>query len=296
MKALLLVRPKHFSFNSETQASNAFQKNISEEHIQNKAVDEFNRFLQVLKLHHIKHVVIDDSNSPVKPDAIFPNNWISTHNGETIVLYPMEAKNRRPERRIDIVQTLQEKYGYKKIIDLTKYENDGQYLEGTGSLVLDRPNRTAFLARSSRSNSNLAEKFCEKLGYDLIDFTAVDGKGIPIYHTNVMISSGERFLVWCPSLISDESDRQRIRNYILDTDKESIEITKDQVAAYAGNILEVKNEEGTNCLLLSTTARRSLTTDQIFALRNHCSLLPIPIPTIEKVGGGSVRCMVAVLD
>lgn len=296
MKSLLLVRPKNFGYNHQTSGSNAFQHNVANDDIHSKATDEFNRMLRVLKLHHIPHTVVDDTVAPVKPDAIFPNNWFSTHASKTLVLYPMEAQNRRQERRPEIIQQLEEEFGYKHTIDLTEHEKDGVYLEGTGSLVLDRENRVAFLARSSRSNADLADELCERLGYELIVFTAVDALGTPIYHTNVVVSVGSGFLIWAKELIHDESDLRNFEKYLSKTGKSSIEISNDQVLKFAGNVLEVKNTEGHNCLLLSSSARRAYSSDQILELRNHCSLIPIPIPTIEKVGGGSVRCCLAELS
>ncbi|KAB2814299.1 citrulline utilization hydrolase CtlX [Phaeocystidibacter luteus] len=293
MTTLLLIRPKHFGFNPETAQSNSFQKRTSDQDVHEKAVDEFNRMIHVLNLHAIPHIVINDTERPIKPDAIFPNNWFSTHRSGRIVLYPMEAANRRTERREDIISRLKEEFEFTQVINYSDREQDNVFLEGTGSLVFDRVHRYALLSRSSRSNLSLAEEVCHELDYKLISFTAIDHEGIPVYHTNVLVCIGERFVVWCPDMISDKSDRLTLEAYITKTKKDSIEITREQVKSFAGNMLEVKNESGNNCLLMSSTARRSLTTDQIFALRKHCALLPIPIPTIERIGGGSVRCMVA---
>lgn len=293
---LLLIRPKSFGFNQQTSDTNKFQTEdggTSATEQQEKALDEFNRAVQVLKLHNIEHLVIDDSAQPKKPDAIFPNNWFSTHDRGQIVLYPMQAENRRPERRSDIVGLLTQKYGYTEVIDYSDHERKNEFLEGTGSLVLDRPNRIAFMGRSPRSNYKLAESICAQLDLELISFTPIDNSGNPIYHTNVMLTVGERFVIWCPEVIPDESDRQQFLDYAVEYNKELIEITPEQVAKFAGNMLEVKNKSGNNCLLLSSSARRSLTSSQIFKLRNYCSLLPIPVPTIEKYGGGSIRCMMA---
>ncbi|NVK28092.1 MAG: amidinotransferase [Flavobacteriia bacterium] len=293
MTTLLLIRPKHFGFNPETAESNSFQTSIADKDVHSRAVDEFNRMVHVLRLHAIPHFVINDTERPIKPDAIFPNNWFSTHRSGRIVIYPMEAENRRTERREDIINRLKSEFEFTQVIDYTSRELDNVFLEGTGSLVFDRIHRYALLSRSSRSNLSLAEEVCHELDYKLISFTAIDHEGIPVYHTNVLLCIGEKFIVWCPQMISDKSDRLSIEAYIEKTKRESIEISPAQVKSFAGNMLEVKNENGNNCLLMSSTARRSLSTDQIFALRKYCALLPIPIPTIEKIGGGSVRCMVA---
>lgn len=292
---LLLVRPKHFSYNPQTAESNAFQIKVDDRTVHLKAIDEFNRFVQTLRIHGIEHIIIEDTPTPLKPDAIFPNNWFSTHRNDRLVLYPMLAENRRVERRPEIIAQLQNELGYTQILDLTGHEQEGKFLEGTGSLVFDRTNKLAFMARSSRSNLQVAERLCHELGFDLISYTAVDHSGNPLYHTNVMMSVGEEYLLWCPEIVKDESDQEMIRNYIREYEKESIEITESQMLSFAGNILQVRNREDSLCILLSSRARRSFTSEQIFQLRKHGSLLPVPIPTIEKVGGGSVRCMVAEL-
>lgn len=292
---LLLIRPKHFGFNPQTADSNAFQSGSANQKVHLKAIDEFNRMTQVLSIHGIQHIILDDTDQPIKPDSVFPNNWFSTHPKKKLVIYPLLAENRRSEKREDIIQYLMDECDYSQVIDLSHYERENKFLEGTGSLVLDRENNVAFMARSPRSNFEVAQEICYQLSLSLIDFTAIDSKGVPVYHTNVMMTLGENFLLWCPEVIHDESDTKRIREYIEETGKESIEFTESQMHSFVGNMFEVRNNSGSNCLLLSSTARRALTTNQIFALRNHASLLPIPIPTIEQFGGGSIRCMVAKL-
>lgn len=292
---LLLIRPKNFGYNPQTAESNAFQSGTSQTKVHLKAIDEFNRMIQVLNIHGIEHVVYEDTDTPVKPDAVFPNNWFSTHSKERFVLYPMLAENRRLERRMDIVESLQAEFNYSEAIDLTHFEDKNMFLEGTGSMVFDRDNQVAFMARSARSSVDVARNLCDRLGYSLLDFTAIDSSGTPVYHTNVMMCVGDHFLLWCPGVVHDESDLKRIHEYLENTGKESIEFNEEQMRAFVGNMFEVKNQSGSNCILLSSTARRALSTEQIFALRNHASLLPIPVPTIEQYGGGSVRCMVAEL-
>lgn len=289
---LLLIRPKSFGFNPQTAASNAYQNEI-EEGVHSLAIDEFNRLIQVLTLHHIPHVVEDDTILPKKPDAIFPNNWISTHEDGVIVLYPMEAENRRVERREDIVERLKEYYGYTKVIDLSAHESEGVYLEGTGSLVFDRHRKHAYICESSRSNVDLARELCGKLGYELFAFDATDSNGLPIYHTNVMMNIGRDYVVWAADLVRNEKVRVALSHHFDQLGLEQILLTEDQVKAFAGNMLEVKSSDDQTCLLLSSSARRALTSDQIMTLRKYASLLPVPVPTIERVGGGSVRCMVA---
>ncbi|TNE29776.1 MAG: amidinotransferase [Bacteroidetes bacterium] len=290
---LLLIRPRSFAFNPQTAASNAYQMEDIPAEASSKALDEFNRLTQVLTLHHIPHVVEEDTILPPKPDAIFPNNWFSTHENGVIVLYPMEAENRRLERRTDIIDRLKEYYGYSEIIDLTHYEKEGKYLEGTGSLVFDRQRKEAYICESSRSNVLLARELCAKLGYELFAFDAVDRNGIPVYHTNVMMCVGKEFVAWAPEMIRDTHVREALSHHFDHAGKEQVVLTEDQVKAFAGNMLEVESEDGQNCLLLSSSARRSFTTEQIFQLRKYTSLLPVPVPVIERVGGGSVRCMVA---
>lgn len=290
---LLLIRPRSFAFNPQTAESNVFQEDIVDPEVSSKAIDEFNRLVQVLVLHHIPHVVEEDTILPHKPDAVFPNNWLSAHENGKLVIYPMAAKNRRPERRLDIVERLQEYYGYSEILDFSHYEQEGIYLEGTGSLVFDRNRKEAYICESSRSNVTLAREICGKLGYELFAFDAFSKNGEPIYHTNVMLCIGDQFVVWAPELIPNEHVRQALSHHFDEIGKEQIILTEKQVESFAGNMLEVKSDEGVNCLLLSSSARRALTTDQIFQLRKYASLLPIPVPVIQRVGGGSVRCMVA---
>lgn len=290
---LLLIRPRSFAYNPQTAASNAYQIEDAPNDAGSKAIDEFNRLTQVLTLHHISHVIEEDTFLPPKPDAVFPNNWFSTHENGVIVLYPMEAENRRLERRQDIVDRLKEYHGYSNVIDLTHYEKEGKYLEGTGSLVFDRLRKEAYICESSRSNVILARELCAKLGYELFAFDAVDSNGVPVYHTNVMMCVGKAFVVWAPDMITDLHVREALSHHFDKIGKEQIVISEQQVKSFAGNMLEVESEEGQSCLLLSSSARRSFTSEQIFQLRKYTSLLPVPVPVIERVGGGSVRCMVA---
>lgn len=290
---LLLVRPSRFGYNAETSSSNAFQFKEEGREVASEAIMEFHRFTQTLSLHHIDYEVWEDSPNPVKPDAVFPNNWFSTHAGGTLVLYPMEAVNRRAERDPALIDLLKSRYGSTQVLDLTAYEMEGRFLEGTGSLVLDRERRLAFACLSSRTDEALVNEWCVSLNYSPIIFHARDAHGVPIYHTNVMMSIGPGYAVVALDAIENEDERNRVLEAL--SPLEIVPISLSQVEAYAGNIFSVISTHGTHCILMSSTARRSLTSDQIFALRKHGSLLPIPIPTIERIGGGSVRCMVAEL-
>jgi hypothetical protein len=288
---LLMVRPASFGFNPETASSNKFQSPYDRS--LDAVLDEFDKMVDLLHSHEIRTEVFHDTPEPAKPDAIFPNNWISFHEDGAVVLYPMMAPNRRTERRTDIVDTIRTKFQVKKIVDLTAEEQNGSFLEGTGSLVLDHVNRIAYACRSARTTDSVVNKFCSALQYRPVLFDAVDATGDSIYHTNVMMSVGEKFAVLCLDSIRDESHQEYILDSFARTGHKVIAISYEQMNAFAGNVIEVKTENRESVVLLSQTAFNALIPGQVNAISSFADLLPIPIPTIEKIGGGSVRCMVA---
>ena len=288
---LLMVRPASFSFNAETASSNKFQSPYDRS--LDTVLEEFDKMVDLLHSHEIHVDLFEDTAEPPKPDAIFPNNWISFHEDGTLVLYPMMAQNRRTERRADIVEAVRSKFDVKKVVDLSGEEQNGLFLEGTGSLVLDHVNHIAYACRSARTADSVVKKFSSALNYRPVIFDAVDPTGHPIYHTNVMMSVGEKFAVLCLDAIRDEGQQEQILDSFARTGHKVIAISYEQMNSFAGNIIEVKTENKEPVVLLSQTAFNSLLPGQVNAISAFADLLPIPIPTIEKIGGGSVRCMVA---
>ena len=294
--SILMVRPVSFGFNAETAASNAFQNELQHHtaaEIKENAIAEFDNFVTRLREKGINVVVVDDTEAPAKPDAIFPNNWITLHRNGTVALYPMYAPNRRLERRPDILETLRQEYQVKKVVDFSQHEEKDKFLEGTGSMILDHDNRIVYACLSPRTDADLLEEFCQHFGYQPIVFHAYDHKGSLVYHTNVILCIGHRFAVLCASSIHDEADRQYVINTLTRTGHEVIEITEEQLRQYAGNMLEVNNKDGQHFLVMSEQAYKSLRPDQIQAIQKYAEILAVPINTIEHVGGGSARCMMA---
>jgi len=295
---IFMIRPSNFGFNAETAENNSFQSKEGAEEtekIKQLAIEEFDAMVEKLKLNGIEVIVFEDTDTPTKPDAVFPNNWISFHDNKHIVTYPMFAKTRRHERRDDIVDTLTEKYKYERRITFDFYEDEKEpvFLEGTGSLILDRVNKICYACVSPRTHVFLIEKFCLLLGYTKEVFFARDDKGEEIYHTNVMMALGEDFAVICLDSITDADERQSVVNRLEATGKKIFDITMDQMNSFAGNMLQLSSKDGEANLVLSETAYNSLETEQKKELHGLSKLLVIPIPTIEKYGGGSVRCMIA---
>ena len=294
---VLMVRPCHFGSNSETAASNAFQQPISDpaDTIQNRALAEFDGMFQTLRSAGVVPMVFEDTQEPVKPDAVFPNNWVSFHNDGTVYLYPMEAPSRRLERRADIVETLSDSKGFyvREIIDLSASENNGQFLEGTGSMVLDRVNRVIYAALSTRTHMSALAEFSQQADYEITAFDATDSRGRAVYHTNVMMAIGSRFAVICADAIVDRVKRTAVLARLAATGREIIEISIQQMENFAGNLLELITESGGTIIVVSRTAYEALTADQRNRLSQYGEVLPVAIETIEKVGGGSVRCMLA---
>lgn len=292
--ALLMVRPVRFGYNAETAVNNAFQvAGQDQSAVQAKALEEFDSFVAQLRSHNIDVVVVDDTLDPHTPDSIFPNNWISFHKNSTIVLYPMFAENRRLERKETVIEVIKEKFQIDSTIDLTKNEASHVFLEGTGSIILDRDNKIAYACISPRTDKNLFLEFCEEMGYEPVVFTAVDQKGKEIYHTNVMMCVADKYAVICLDSIQEADERAVVVGALAQSGKVIVEINFEQMNQFAGNMLQVTNEQGQNFLVMSSQAFQSLTAEQVTELESFNSIIHAPLYTIESNGGGSARCMMA---
>ena len=298
--SILMIRPVAFRMNEQTAVNNYYQKVINElspATVNQKAQQEFDAFVTKLEAVGIDVTVVDDILNPDTPDSIFPNNWISFHENADVALYPMFAENRRLERREEILDLLEEKgFEIENIVDYTDAEIDGFYLEGTGSLLLDRANAKAYCALSPRADEELFIEFCEDFDMEPIIFEAfqtVNGERKLIYHTNVMMCLGETFAVICADCIDDKKERKMVLDHLKKDNKEIILITEDQVNNFAGNMLEVRGENDKRYLIMSASAHQCLTEKQINQLQNHAEILSSSLDTIEACGGGSARCMMA---
>ena len=297
---ILMIRPVAFRMNEETAVNNYYQKvldSLSPETVNAQAQEEFDTMVQKLRMAGVNVIVVEDTPQPDTPDSIFPNNWISFHENADVVLYPMFAPNRRQERREDILDLLEDKgFSIENIIDYTDAEADGVFLEGTGSLLLDRVNGKAYCALSARAEEELLIEFCEDFDMAPVIFEAfqtVDGVRKPIYHTNVMMCLGENFAVICADAIDDKQERKQVLENLKADGKEVILITEEQVNHFAGNMLEVRGGNDRPFIVMSRAAFDSLRPDQISALEKHGTLLHSSLDTIEACGGGSARCMMA---
>ena len=290
-----MIRPAAFGFNEETAVNNFFQSRpiLNKEKIHQIALQEFDEMIMKLRENLIDVLLINDTPEPIKPDAIFPNNWIATLPEGIISVFPMFAANRRTEKRDDILKILAEKFIVKDVQDWSEYEAEERYLEGTGSMVMDHENKMIYASVSERTNLSVLEKFASANGYQAIVFVATDKNGNPVYHTNVVMALGENFVVLCEEAIEEEWELIAVRQLLESTEHTIIPITREQMHAFAGNMIQVKNKNNENFLLLSQWAYDSLNHEQIQMLEAYSKLLPINIPTIEKVEGGSIRCMVA---
>ena len=288
-----MVRPVNFGFNEETAVNNSFQIKGHEEGANAKALTEFDRFAGLLRENGVDVYVVNDTPEPHTPDSIFPNNWFSTHEGGTLVLYPMFAPSRRAERKAEVLDTIRRVFNTVRVVDFTAAEDSGKFLEGTGSMVIDRDNDIVFACRSPRSNEDVLMQFCEELECDYYMFDAVDETGNPIYHTNVMMAIGDGFAVVCLDAVKDIDERVSLIDLLEENDKEIIEISLEQMANFAGNMLEVKSMKGEPLLVMSERAKRSLNDNQISALEKYCRILSADLEYIENNGGGSARCMMA---
>jgi hypothetical protein len=293
--AILMIRPAGFGYNAETAANNVFQSSVSYNatEVQQRAVEEFDAFVQMLKSKGIEVIVVNDTSSPVKPDAVFPNNWFCTLEDGTVATFPMYAANRRIERREDLIDQLKRDYQVSNVEDWAEYESKNQFLEGTGSMVLDHESKIIYACMSPRTNVDLLKAFAQKHDYTAFTFHAYDENGTEVYHTNVIMHVGDDYAVICLESIKDNVEKHVISKLLEDTGHEVIPITLQQVHSYAGNMLQVENNKGQKYTIISDQAFNSLTTDQKMRLEKHTTLLPIDITIIETVGGGSVRCMLA---
>lgn len=291
-----MVRPANFGFNEETASNNAFQsRNIQLEQaaIQKQAQLEFDRFVTTLREAGVQVIVVEDTEMPVKPDAVFPNNWVTFHEDGTVVTYPMYANLRRFERREDVLEQLSEHFEVKRRIHLEGSEADNIFLEGTGSMILDRPNRIVYACLSPRTDEALLDRFCSELNFQKQVFRAVDGQGQDIYHTNVMMALGETLVVICLDTVRDDAERTNLLEVFKRTGKAVVDIQLEQMMAFAGNMLQVRNSAGEPILVMSSQAYASLNPQQIEQIEQHCQILHSDIGTIEHLGGGSARCMMA---
>lgn len=289
---VLMIRPAAFRFNEQTAANNFFQ-NQSAEDVHEQAVLEFDVMVDGLLSQGIKVLVVNDTPEPVKPDAIFPNNWFSTNNEGVLNIYPMYAPNRREEKRDDILQALAKAYEVNKVLDWTEFEAEDRYLEGTGSMVMDHVSKIVYASLSPRTHESLVQKFAAVNGYQAITFSAKDDNDQLIYHTNVMLCIGDGFAVLCDQAIEDDSERIAVIQLLATTGHAVLPITIEQMKAFAGNMLQVKNTEGQSFIVMSQTAYNVLTSFQIETLQGFGELLVFDVSTIEKVNGGSTRCMMA---
>ncbi|WP_162126274.1 citrulline utilization hydrolase CtlX [Flavobacterium phycosphaerae] len=298
--AILMIRPVAFRMNEQTAVNNYYQKvldGLSPETVNAKAQAEFDAFVNKLRKVGVNVVVVEDTLEPNTPDSIFPNNWISFHENGDVVLYPMFAENRRAERREDILDILEDDgFEINEIMDYTLAEEDNVFLEGTGSLLLDRENGKAYCALSPRADEELMIEFCEDFEFTPVIFEAfqtVKGERKLIYHTNVMMCLGDTFAVICADCIDDKKERKMVLDSLRGDDKEVILITEDQVNNFAGNMLEVKGKNDERFLVMSESAYKSLTKKQIAQLEAHVEIIHSSLDTIEACGGGSARCMMA---
>lgn len=295
--AVVMIRPASFTSNPETAESNRFQAALGDAdpaQVRDRARVEFDALVAVLTEAGVRVRVFDDTAEPVTPDALFPNNWLSTHDDGTVVLYPMEAPSRRAERREDIVDALLSEAGAgpDRRVDISHNEARDRFLEGTGSLVLDRVNRIAYACLSSRTNPALFHDWCERFDFEPEAFQARDGEH-EIYHTNVMMCIGEGFAVICADAIVNEEERIRVLSRLEKTGHEVVQITAEQMNAFAGNMLSLRTQTGDTIIAMSDQARRSLDSGQLATLERHGRIVSADIGTIERYAGGSVRCMLA---
>ena len=294
--SVLMIRPWRFYPNPETAADNSFQRNadLGPDALTLAARKEFDEAVQILRAAGVNVHVFEDTAEPEKPDAVFPNNWISIHHDGRIALFPMHSPLRRRERRQDIVDGLRKNYRVTEVIDYSALENEGCCLEGTGSLVLDHLNKIAYVSLSNRSNPKVIRRFADDFSYEPVSFTSIGSDGQPIYHTNVMMCIGTAFAMIGLEMIANKRERQRVQTRLEKTGKEIVELSPDQIANFAGNAIELHNKLGEKLLVLSSRADQALTDYQRKRLSQYARFLPVELPTIE-LGGGSARCMIATI-
>jgi len=290
-----MIRPKHFGFNPETADNNTFQSSetsLSQDRISELAIAEFDALVDALRSNLVHVDIIEDSDTPAKPDAVFPNNWFTTHADGAVITYPMYSPLRRNERREDVIDEIGKRYNVGRRYSFEQYEEENEFLEGTGSLVLDRENKVAYACISERTDVKLLNKWCVLQGYEMMAFHAVSD-GVPIYHTNVMMAMGVDFVVICLDCIPDEDERTKLLMAFERTQKKVIEITTGQMNAFAGNMLQLATADGRSILVMSEQAFGSLNKRQVEQLSSLTQIVHVQIENIEQFGGGSVRCMIA---
>lgn len=292
-RKILMVRPALFAYNEETATNNYFQNKTAHSNLNERALQEFDDFVNILRSNKIDVIVVQDSIDPHTPDSIFPNNWFSTHSTGELILYPMFAENRRDERKKKVLNTLEEHFNAHKVIDLTEWENKNRFLEGTGSLILDHKYRIVYACRSERTDDIVFEDFYTKMNFEPQLFNAYDENEKIIYHTNIMLSIGEKHAIICAESIFDQNRRAQVINSLKVSKKEIIEISFEQMRSFCANILEVLNVDNEPCLIMSETAKKSYTYEQRKKLEKYCKLISTPLNIIEETGGGSARCMIA---
>ncbi len=292
-----MVRPAHFAFNEETAANNAFQsrdKHLPPEEMRRLAMQEFDGFVEQLREAGVDVIVAKDTATPIKPDAVFPNNWVTFHQEGFVVTYPMFAPTRRRERRRQIIdQVLKTGFAADRRLNYEFNEKRNRFLEGTGSIIFDHQHRLAYACLSPRTDEQLLQDLCQEIGYEAVTFRSADANGQDVYHTNVMMALGETFVVICLDSVRDPAERQMLEQKFAETNKEIVAITLPQMNAFAGNMLQVSTTSGQPLLVMSSTAHQALMPEQISTLQKHTQLLHVPITTIETYGGGSARCMMA---
>lgn len=297
---IFMVRPVAFGFNPDAAKSNVFMashENDENENIRTKAQEEFDAFAGKLKAAGVHVIMFEDSLQPHTPDSLFPNNWFDSDREGMVIIYPMNPENRRYEHEKGraYVKDLQTKHGFKlnRVVDLTPFEDQGKFLEGTGSMVFDCINKIAYACLSPRTHQDLLDEFAKITGYEVITFTALGDGDVPVYHNNLVMSVGSDFAVICAESIKDPAEQEKVLTRLKETDHEIIEITTPQMNAFAGNILQVMSQDGESILAMSEGARNAFTEDQITTLEKYARIVSSPLPTIEKHGGGSARCMMA---
>lgn len=290
---VLMVRPARFAYNEETARNNYFQQRTDTENVNESAISEFDAFVKLLRGNDVDVTVVQDTIEPWTPDSVFPNNWFSSHLGGELVLYPMFAENRRLERKPHVMDVLLHKMNHRKIVDLTHWEKQGEFLEGTGSMIFDREKRIAYCCRSPRTSEKVLADFCSRMNFDAVVFDAVDKKGNPIYHTNVMMEVGTQVAVVCLESLRNNDEREKLVTRLISTGKIIVEISLEQVEHFAGNMLELKSRNGQPLMIMSATARKSLSIEQESTLATYSKIVSPELSTIEANGGGSARCMIA---
>lgn len=294
---VLMIEPVAFGYNAQTAENNYFQNNAQSYNTQEKALQEFQNFAEKLRLKGIKVIAVKDTAEPHTPDSIFPNNWVSFGADGKVFLYPMFAPNRRDERRPEILEHVKNcGYDIREVENISYHENDKKYLEGTGSMIFDHDHKIAYGSVSLRLDEQLFREFCSKIGYEPVVFHSYQTAGtdrLPIYHTNVMMCIADRFAVICLDCIDNEMEREKVQEVLKATEKEIIEISELQMQRFAGNMLQVHNDEGKTFLVMSETAYKSLSSEQISKIENYSEIIYSDLNTIETNGGGSARCMLA---